>query len=187
MSEINWSKAPEGATHAGINAKGSVGYFYRLPGVLGDYDYWNATLDDAEWSSGKGNPVLSKLITRPSPAWSCGGIPPVGSLCEVRQKTPCESSFDWEECRIALINTGADGKPQVCTLDKRGDLAIYYPQTDIVEFRPIRTPEQIAADERHEAVMRMSDIVGDIEKVPSWTDALEALYDAGLRFSEQPK
>jgi hypothetical protein len=49
------------------------------------------------------------------------------------------------------------------------------------------TPEQIAADERHEAVMRMSDIVGGIEKVPSWTDAIEALYDAGLRFSEQPK
>ena len=181
MSEIDWDKAPEGATH--YCAKGSshngVEYgehwlkpgFYRMP-------HWK------KWEEDNCRAPESILVARPSPAWSGEGLPPVGVVCEVRQKTPYESSFEWEECRIAMINTGADGLPQVCTIDKRGDFAIYYPATDIVEFRPIRTPEQIAADEREAVVTYMQCIIGgcfDSQSIASPHEISEKLYEAGLR------
>ena len=184
MSEIDWDKAPEGATHAGMNQDGSLNYFYNLESKVADYEYWNVILGDDKWHIGRGTPAAWPIIHRPSPAWSGGGIPAAGSICEVRQKTPSESSFDWEECRIAMINTGADGLPQVCTIDKRGDFAIYYPATDIVEFRPIRTPEQIAADEREAVVTYMQCIIGGIfdkESIASPHEISEKLYEAGLR------
>lgn len=176
MEKIDWSKAPEGATH-------------YWPGNSRFYE----KVGDSYFVSGQQNygPVNSpeswvkKLVARPSPAWSGVGIPAAGSICEVRQKTPCESSFDWEECRIAMINTGADGLPQVCTIDKRGDLAIYYPATDVVEFRPIRTPEQIAADERESAVAEMLGLFGGTDSRDTYL--MQRLYDAGYRKMEQPK
>jgi hypothetical protein len=55
-----------------------------------------------------------------------------------------------------------------------------------MDFRPIRTPEQIAAEEREKAIDAMNKLVGDIEKIPTWRDALAALYDAGYRKTEAP-
>ena len=84
-----------------------------------------------------------------------------------------------------MINTGADGLPQVCTIDKRGDLAIYYPATDVVEFRPIRTPERIAADEREAAVAEMLGLFGGTDSRDTYL--MQRLYDAGYRKMEHPK
>jgi len=93
-----------------------------------------------------------------------------------------------------MINTGADGLPQVCTIDKRGDLAIYYPATDVVEFRPIRTPEQIAADERTHEIRNALTTINSKVKFPNdlvrgniLAAAVEAMIDAGCRKVEQPK
>ena len=83
-----------------------------------------------------------------------------------------------------MINTGADGLPQVCTIDKRGDLAIYYPATDVVEFRPIRTPEQIAADEREAAIKEMLEDAGRPDTAKT-RDQAQLLYDAGWRKVER--
>ena len=173
MSKIDWDKAPEGAEfwceeQWFKNIDGE--WFTWYPGALSWAKPAYKSPDNFSW--------WGAAVARPSPAWSGEGLPPVGVVCEVRQKTPYESSFEWEECRIAMINTGADGLPQVCTIDKRGDFAIYYPATDIVEFRPIRTPEQIAADEREAAVngMLCYDALGGSRR-----GLAEALYDAGFR------
>ena len=180
MEKIDWSKAPEGATHWMQESYDWLEGFWKRVGAA-NYFY-----EKGEWVFSGGKPFgHPKLIARPSPAWSGVGIPAAGSICEVRQKTPCESSFDWEECRIAMINTGADGLPQVCTIDKRGDLAIYYPATDVVEFRPIRTPEQIAADEREAAVAEMLGLFGGTDSRDTYL--MQLLYDAGYRKMEQPK
>ena len=42
------------------------------------------------------------------------------------------------------------------------------------DFRPLRTKREKAIDE-------MNELVGDIEKYPTWRDAMAALYDAGYR------
>jgi hypothetical protein len=164
MKEIDWSKAPEGATHAGINAKGSVGYFYRLPGVLGDYDYWNATLADAKWSSGKGNPALSKLITRPSPAWSGEGLPPVGTVCDYKTSLGL-----W----VAVEITG-HARLGICFVQPERGGENYVSLT--AQFRPRRTPEQIAAYEREAAIEEMRVAAGSRNNFP-----FAELYDAGYR------
>ncbi|AWE83610.1 hypothetical protein CSB95_3009 [Pseudomonas aeruginosa] len=48
-------------------------------------------------------------------------------------------------------------------------------------FRPIRTPEQIAAEEREKAV---GDMAMSIQGVPYQYPTLYALYDAGYRRQE---
>ncbi|MNE41370.1 hypothetical protein D3C80_1354380 [compost metagenome] len=110
-------------------------------------------------------------------------------VCEVMGGGLPSTAFDWERCTVLLINEGADGKPQVCTRDFRGDLAIYYPEHDAVYFRQIRTPEQIAADERlHKIRNACSDIAAKVEPWNNDIDcshamraAIEAMIDAGYR------
>ena len=161
MSGIDWSKSQPSDTHYDTENRLFVNF-----DAMHD---WNR-----------------KLVARPSPAWSGEGLPPVGTACQINGTVLQElkgHERSWRKVEI-IAHThfgGVDvavGRDLECATLGWGTPAV---------FRPIRTPEQIAADERHEAVMRMSDIVGGIEKVPSWTDAIEALYDAGLRFSEQDK
>jgi hypothetical protein len=132
-------------------------------------------------------------ISRTIQSWNGEGVPLFGARCEYNASSDRDKGKElWCEVVIKYLSDWVI--VFACTKAPAGHEAsvgveLFGDITHGIEkrFRPIRTPEQIAADERHEAVMRMSDIVGDIEKVPSWTDALEALYDAGLRFSEQPK
>jgi hypothetical protein len=53
-----------------------------------------------------------------------------------------------------------------------------------MEFRPIRTPEQIAAEERAEAIEKMWSIYWQ-PHASSAKQALGLLWDAGLRFSDE--
>lgn len=128
--------------------------------------------------------------------WNGTGLPPVGTICEVMGGGLLSSAFDWEPCTILLINAGAEGKPQVCTRDFRGDLAIYYPDVDSVYFRPTRTPEQIAADERKKAIDEMVSLIkyahfslidtnlSPVEKANAYANEL---YEAGYRKQETPE
>jgi len=118
------------------------------------------------------------------PEWNGEGLPPAGIECEVMGGGLPSTAFDWEHCTILLINEGADGKNQVCTRDFRGDLAIYYPDVDPVYFRPIRTPEQIAAEEREAAIKDMAEFLMTIS-FDDWVTARE-LYDAGYRKQVKP-
>ncbi|WP_205870910.1 hypothetical protein, partial [Pseudomonas aeruginosa] len=51
-------------------------------------------------------------------------------------------------------------------------------------FRPLRTPEQIAAEEREKAV---GDMAMSIQGVPYQYPTLYALFDAGYRRQEEGK
>lgn len=112
--------------------------------------------------------------------WTGEGLPPVGIDCEVMGGGLPSTAFDWERCTILLINEGADGRSQVCTRDFRGDLAIYYPEIDAVYFRPIRTPEQIAAEARERAAWEMRDIFIAAPGITT-VDGMKSLYDSGYR------
>jgi hypothetical protein len=175
MSDVDWSKAPVGATHAGMD--GNYVQFYRIPGLLGDYDYWSETLRQGAWNEGHGKPVANPLYAMP-PAWTGYGLPPVGTVCETWFD---DGKACWHECEV--IHHKSDDQRLAAVIlrgEHKGRLSWG------MDFRPIRTPEQIAAEEREKAIQAMHDIVGDIERVPTWDDALAALYDAGYRKTEAP-
>jgi len=113
---------------------------------------------------------LVNEATQDAIEWDGKGLPPVGTVCEVMVSGLPSVAQDWEQCTILLINEGADGSPQICTKDHRGDLAIYYPKYDAVYFRPLRTPEQIAMEKTLE----------ELESLYS-TGGPAAIYDAGYR------
>ena len=184
MSEqIDWSKAPESAM---VLLKHTRDGAYAVAESFSD--------DARTWHFPETNytfrlmPSMWYVVSRrpTTPSWSGEGLPPVGVVCEVRNKTPGYCAFPWEKCTIALTKIGANGCVQICTIDHRGDFAIYYPEVDIIEFRPIRTPEQIAASEREAEINAMKEIAIEAFKLSRNGDDITsvipvALYDAGYR------
>lgn len=177
MSEIDWAKAPEGATH-------------YWPGNSRFYE----KVGDSYFVSGQQNygPVHSteswvkNLIPRPSTAWSGDGLPPVGVDVEFNHSGL--QPDEWVECHVVGYYDGHlyghtkdpswKDRDGVCHLQLDEGLST------AIKFRPIRTPEQVAADERSKSIALMIPIakLGDDDE-----EICAAFYDAGLRFTEQPK
>lgn len=130
---------------------------------------------------------LSALVKREAKpaAWTGEGLPPVGTVCELADRVLLASMHEakWFDAgtRVEVAGhakfDGADGC--VCVIGVEDSSCGFTFTGTIVEhhLRPIRTPEQIAAEEREKAVAEMKRI---------WTEAdthpFHALYDAGLRF-----
>jgi hypothetical protein len=128
--------------------------------------------------------------------WTGKGMPPVGTVCEFAGGTPCpEDPFDKdlrEGMRVTIIAHFKSGDFTLAafTFDPentdRGMVQVE--QGSFGCFRPIRTPEQIAAEEREK---QKSEIIGaclrkiggansPITSASSVADVIGALYDKGL-------
>lgn len=111
-------------------------------------------------------------VINTSPTWDGEGLPPVGTVCEVRD--------DLENIREAEIiaHTKRGGAP-VAVYQCGDEIGAYTASL----FHPIRTPEQIAAEEREKAVENMLGVILNLAKDthPDCTDICEGLYDAGYR------
>ncbi|RQB97285.1 hypothetical protein [Pseudomonas aeruginosa] len=180
---IDWSKAPDGATHAGIipSRNRNTNVWYRdIDPVRGRYEYFS--LMDESWHISGGSPLAQELIPRPAesaPAaltWDGQGLPPVGTVCEIKHR-----DIGWVRCEIVAHKSFSCGGLTLAiawidenTLD----------QSQGVRFRPIHTPDQIAAEEREKAV---GDMAMSIQGVPYQYPTLYALYDAGYRRQEEGK
>jgi hypothetical protein len=134
MKEIDWSKAPEGATH-----------YFPLTGEW--YKAGDAGLARA-WT---GSWVLAimyesrfkQMIKRPQP-WNGKGLPPVGTVCTAKW---CGS----EQGEVTVLFIGEEYavlKNKAFKQEQCGLINEYV-------FSPIRTPEQIAADEREAAISEL--------------------------------
>jgi hypothetical protein len=175
MSGIDWSEAPEGAQGympqdnlwiAGWwKEEGGSRYFWsQYEGVRGG------------WKKSFANPFdLPEFIPRPSPAWNGEGLPPVGTAC-----------LDSSGCEVVIVAHHANGKHAIFAESMHAGLLYYGAAGD---FRQIRTPEQIAADEREAAVKHM------LDSVSSWVHKggicnaetfATMLYDAGYRKLDLP-
>lgn len=160
MSKVDWSLATEGATHVS-----RTGTFFKFD-VIGLMGISHTYLDGAWRSIGyllEDYNEPCELTERPQPKpWSGSqdGLPPVGTVCEVREvkMLPVNPFEEWSKCKVVAHNTGYSGDPQVCTIDDSGDFAIFYPATDGTEFREIKTPQQIAASARETAIREIMDI-----------------------------
>lgn len=170
MSEIDWDKAPEGATHY---VEGSICPFEKRDGD--DWYYWKEK--SSVWIkiyNVFGEERIKKtsmhMIARPSPAWSGEGLPPVGVVCEFQN-----GMGGWSEVEITAI-----AKLGVCFVQSGREGENYVSLT--AKFRPIRTPEQIAEDEREAVVKQMAEDIKKIGTVSeSWEHIFGKLYDCGYR------
>ena len=144
---IDWSKAPEGATHKDPDTD----CFYKLV-----KDVWHLIFGDGESvvsaSIYNGETKPSDLIERPKnqEAWNGNGKPPIGIECEVRFNDV------WSICKTLAYHQVSDTAVAVHFLN--GSNSLFWCAT----FRPIKTAEQLADEEREDAANKMFQRFGGI-------------------------
>lgn len=169
MSEIDWSKAPEGATHYD---KWLGSPFLRMIG----FDSWEFWSENNEcWLSFRNYTPGEGVTKRIEESWAGEGLPPVGTVCEVQHE-----SLGWTRCEIVahkvMDSTGvtmAIAWIDANTLD----------QSQGIRFRPIRTQAQIEAEERKRALQEIEELITGY----SYGRCAENLYQAGYRKQGEAK
>lgn len=113
--------------------------------------------------------------------WLGGGLPPSGTACEVDY---CES---WQRCEVIAHFSQRCGMVAAFTVEF-SDGAKSLDAFGAEHFRPIRTPEQIAADNRlHEirnaltAIHAGQSFPTDLVRGNIVSATVEAMIDAGYR------
>lgn len=160
---INWNEAPSDATHA----FGRVAF--RKKDRNGSWYGWRRHAK--EWVRVI-RPHPERYVARPV-GWNGEGLPPVGTVCEAR----IEGKHFWEKLTMKYRSLDFS----VFEREDGNEFPLWNPQ--YAEFRPIRTAEQIAAEEREKACNEMASLIG---RGTFFQDA-EALYDAGYRKQVQSK
>lgn len=107
-----------------------------------------------------------------SKKWGGSGLPPTESVCEYY----CIKGDEWRKCRIVAYYLA-----KVVAVDAIDCSAVCL---RVGLFRPIKTPDQIAAEERLNAIDEMMSKVG---RYSTFKDVMGALYDAGYRKTEVKK
>lgn len=103
-------------------------------------------------------------------AWTGQGLPKVGTVCRA-------DTSDAHIPQLEVIGYYSERQVWVRAFDSDGEWFYSY-FIDEVEFHPIKTPEQIAAEERKREVRDMAAIIS--KRVADF-HAAEDLYDAGYR------
>jgi len=165
---IDWSKAPEGTT--GRGEIGISGFYVWFSDEW--YEYVNTNHGGRYYFGDaftyKKEDIVS-VIMRPQPTpWSGEGLPPVGTVCEWFSPV-----YGWLGGKVV----GRDGTVSVIAHNDG------YTGCHPHEVRPIRTTEQIAADERDAAVKEMLSLDPYSPTSGQMTSSsfCYALYDAGYR------
>lgn len=186
MSEIDWSKAPEGTTHWHGGDDEFCPAFYKV--VDGKATHYWTTLEPMWRKVTSFDRVIATYLMQCLPAptpWDGTGLPPVGTVCEIHGHVHHElrkQPFEWVQC-VVIAHTDFGGDP--VAVAKTTDSSIGWGIGRA--FRPLRTPEQIAAEEREKAVDKMVEIASNAQCFGVGRAVLGALYDAGLRFPEGDK
>lgn len=151
---IDWSKAPEGTTHAKLYSDGDV-EFFRLH-EDGTFEFFSP---GGLWRAAFSSP--EECVKRPVPTWNGEGPPPVGIDCEYRV-----GGGPWFKCNIRYVTTPYHDCPVEVVMFaphlKGEQTGVVGEGEGEVSFRPIRTPEQIKRDEATDV----------------WLDSIKAEYGA---------
>lgn len=176
---IDWSKAPEGATHYQPESRGFHAAWFRLQGgkaremwVVRPGGALEHIIDPTVFDES-----MQNLVARPvEPAtWNGQGLPPVGLMVEWKAGL----DHDWQRVTVlAYANGDAWFQPEDGPSFIVGNPA---------NFRRIRTPEQLAAEEREKAINQMISDAGYVDPKIGTFVAMRNLYDAGYRRQEEGK
>lgn len=122
--------------------------------------------------------------------WNGEGLPPVGLTVKIPDDMASGNSFlaKFEGLLVDIVGhtVNQDEIPLAVFKyeDSEGILRYHALCGDNGNFEPIRTPEQIAAKEREDAVAAMAEAI-DLRPVSKpHSSYLYALYDAGYRLQE---
>lgn len=184
MNDIDWSKAPEGAEAGYLGTSHAYDAWYKRD-ANGEVLQICPAAGFNDWVSMGGRKVFPVgAVLRPSaPAWVGVGLPPVGLECEMLWSTTTTGEYvrvrilAHDEDRAVVRFTEGERKGEYDSDRQHHDYG--YPI-----FRPIKTAEQIAAEEREAAVKEMQVVVNS--KPVAYMNGLYALYDAGYRKQVQP-
>lgn len=169
---IDWSKAPAWATAVGkhnISLAWICDSGYCFQGIYNPpchpFKENSYSLKD-----------FSVVERRP---WPGNGLPPVGTVCECHLPGELTNNYSWVQAKVIWHN----GPTECAVIRSTSKLAW------CDEFRPIRTPEQIAADERlHEIRNALTAIKAGQQQFPNdlvrgniVVATVEAMIDAGYR------
>lgn len=182
----DWSKAPEWADELAANPMQELAFV----GGKG-YSYLIGNGGIVEW----GNPCAFKpgdfkLVQLRPKSWNGEGLPPVGITCEYiggKHELP-------EPWPVEIIHHYHGGSAMAAAFlyTRNGGTRV---AASIAEnFRAIRTPEQIAADERLHAIRNvLTELCAGLEKFNVNVDCshaiaatVEAMHDAGYRKPGEP-
>lgn len=169
MSEIDWSKAPCDATH-------------YLPGsdehcpcwVKFEDEEWRLMQDDGidkRWDAEYMRASDIECLVKRRKTWTGDGIPSVGTVCEITTN----SGHSWRPVEILYVD---EFMVLIGQVDGHVNREILKLKDADVEFRPIKTTEQIAAEEREVAIKEMYEVI-NTQFSFGWV--FEKLYDAGYR------
>ncbi|MBX6133566.1 hypothetical protein ISD41_26875 [Pseudomonas aeruginosa] len=176
---IDWNTAPEGATH--WEPRGTVFGEGWMKKAGNEWSYW---LEGSEvWAGVWADCFVSAereatFEARPQEAWEGQGLPPVGTLCEWHGPNS-DGPDGWVYTESNVVAYTDDGL-FIC-MQKPGCWPVVQ-RIDNCEFRPLRTPEQIAAEEREKAIEEMC-----FAEETLTVKQAKALYDAGYRRQEEGK
>lgn len=181
---IDWSKAPEGATHYGAAtySNGSpdwceafyrqeMGGFWRI--CFPESSIWHGDASrNSDWKE-----RFATLTARPA-AWNGEGLPPVGIDCDTLW-----SSSTGEYVQVKVLAHDEDrAVVRFLTGSRKGEYDSDTQHTrygaSLPIFRPLSTPKQIAAEEREKAAAAMSNAT---QGAKDWAEAFRMLHDAGYR------
>ena len=171
MTTIDWSKAPEGATHYRARIK----TFYKQDVRAYEWDTveWRMISNDLgefRWSS--------DLIERPAIEWTGEGLPPAGLDVEIVRGAcswiPTDEWMIGEYAKVmsSFVNSAGHGIAAVQFENGHCECII----SDCL--KPIRTPEQIAAEERENFIDECENFSSVTNKI---RDVFGMMYDAGYR------
>lgn len=174
LMNIDWSKAPEGATHFSPAFKDFIDLWAKKEG-----DQWMYRANGEKiWHHGPGPSQGERYISRPI-EWNGEGLPPVGTVCEFNDG--CGGGYKKVEIMYVSAQTilvKFDGSPNE-------DVEGAYSPHESLYFRPIRTAEQIAAEARMACAKEFHDLVYPECKwhklEEEGREAWALIYDAGYR------
>jgi len=159
-TEIDWGKAPEGTTHWEMANGGVLASWMKFENQ--NWYFWpapNAHTRKQWYLCDVGPSRIPHIVPRPTESveWNGDGLPLVGTECEVY--FPKDTHPEWYKVKVMYLSEYmtvffGDGEENSYTLKRLKDLE--------VEFRPIRTPEQIAAEEQENVI---SEMVKDVESL----------------------
>lgn len=157
MKEIDWSKAPGDAIGAFSQGESQT-FFVKTKEPS---DYMNGPGYKGLQCDGNVYHVFTEFWAWSERPWAGEGLPPVGTRCEYFD------GGEWMSCEVVAHRNNAAVVLSDCYE------ADFVPRR---ELRPIRTPEQIAAEERYAEIQRIC-TDGESNGIPYF----KALDDAGYR------
>lgn len=182
---IDWSKAPEWADGHGLVAHHGITEVWIN---MDQYAVFGA--EDRAYPYGGGTGDHRHNFTRgqvqyitPRPArWNGKGLPPVGTVCELKANI-----LGWVEVTITAVTDLSIVFTRPSYQNGRPLVEDRLPHKAIDRFRPIRTPEQIAAEDRSNRVRAIESLMllGQ-QNAMTITEIADLIDRAGYRKQEQP-